>query len=97
MLSRIFPYLPSGFSSGLEGTGLAGSTLTMIRAIQTAVEKAGVPLVDAVLAATQNPARQLNRTKDLGALTPGKRADLVQFNNKFKIKKVWLDGAASSN
>jgi len=79
----------------VDGTGLAGSTLTMIRAIQTAVEKAGVPLVDAILAATQNPAHQLKRTRDLGSLAPGKRADLVRFNQKFKIKNVWLDGAAS--
>ena len=80
----------------VDGTGLAGSTLTMIRAIQTAVEKAGIPLVDAVLAATLNPARQLKRTRDLGSLAPGKRADLLRFNQKFKIQNVWLDGTLSS-
>nr|AIF07734.1 N-acetylglucosamine-6-phosphate deacetylase [uncultured marine thaumarchaeote KM3_23_F10] len=72
--------------------GLAGSTLTMIRAVQTVVEKSGVPLVDAVLAASLNPARQLNRDGEFGSLEKGKRADLVWFNNRFQVKAVWLDG-----
>ena len=59
-----------------SGQGLAGSTLTMIRAVQTVVERCDVPLVDAVLAATLNPARQLNRDGELGSLEPGKRLSL---------------------
>ena len=75
-----------------DGRGLAGSTLTMIRAVQTAVEKAHVPLVDAVYMATLNPARQLGRDKEFGSLTKGKRADLVWFDKRFKVRGVWLDG-----
>lgn len=75
-----------------SGQGLAGSTLTMIRAVQTVVERCDVPLVDAVLAATLNPARQLNRDGELGSLEPGKRADLIWFNNRFQVKAAWLDG-----
>jgi N-acetylglucosamine-6-phosphate deacetylase len=37
---------------------------------------AGVPLADAVLAATQTPADLLGRT-DVGRLTPGARADVL--------------------
>jgi len=75
-----------------NGKGLAGSTLTMIRAVQTVVEQAGVPLVDAVLAATLNPAQQLGRDGEFGSLEAGKRADLVWFDNRFQVKAVWLDG-----
>jgi len=74
------------------GKGLAGSTLTMMRAIQTVVEKSNVPLEDAVLAATLNPARQLGRDQEFGSLEKGKRADLVWFDNRFQVKAVWLDG-----
>lgn len=76
----------------VDGRGLAGSTLTMIRAVQTAVEQANVPLVDAVYMATHNPARQLGRDREFGTLTAGKRADLVWFNNRYQVKGVWLDG-----
>ena len=76
----------------VDGRGLAGSTLTMIRAVQTAVEQANVPLVDAVYMATHNPARQLGRDHEFGTLTAGKRADLVWFNNRYQVKGVWLDG-----
>ncbi|SVD03863.1 uncharacterized protein METZ01_LOCUS356717, partial [marine metagenome] len=75
-----------------NGKGLAGSTLTMMRAVQTVVEQAGVPLVDAVLAATLNPAQQLGRDGEFGSLETGKRADLVWFDNRFQVKAVWLDG-----
>ncbi len=76
----------------VDGRGLAGSTLTMIRAVQTAVEKANVSLVDAVYMSTFNPARQIGRAKEFGSLEKGKKADLVWFDNKFQIKGVWLDG-----
>jgi len=75
-----------------DGKGLAGSTLTMMRAIQTVVEKSNVPLVDAVLAATLNPAHQLGRDDEFGSLEKGKRADLVWFDNRFQVKAVWMDG-----
>ncbi|MBR89747.1 MAG: N-acetylglucosamine-6-phosphate deacetylase [Verrucomicrobiales bacterium] len=75
-----------------SGQGLAGSTLTMMRAVQTAVEQAEVPLVDAVLAASLNPARQLARENELGSIEKGKRADLVWFDNRFRVRAVWLDG-----
>ena len=75
-----------------DGKGLAGSTLTMMRAVQTVVEQSDVPLVDAVLAATLNPARQLGRDGEFGSLEKGKRADLVWFDNRFQVKAVWLAG-----
>ena len=64
----------------------------MIRAVQTAVEQVNVPLVDAVYMATFNPARQLGRQNEFGSLVKGKRADLVWFDDRFKVRGVWLDG-----
>lgn len=75
-----------------NGKGLAGSTLTMMRAVQTVVEQARVSLADAVLSATLNPAQQLGRDDEFGSLEKGKRADLVWFDNRYKVKGVWLDG-----
>ncbi len=76
----------------VDGTGLAGSTLTMIRAVKTAVELGGQSLVDAVRMASLNPARQLGRANEFGSIEVGKRADLVWFDEKFCVRGVWLDG-----
>lgn len=75
-----------------DGTGLAGSTLTMIEGVQRVHQLAGEPLVDAVRMATLNPAKQLGREKEFGSLAAGKRADLVWFDDKFRVRGVWIDG-----
>jgi N-acetylglucosamine-6-phosphate deacetylase len=75
-----------------DGTALAGSTLTMIEAVRRSVQLAGQSLVDAVRMAALNPARQLGREKEFGSLQAGKRADLVWFDNQFRVRGVWLDG-----
>ena len=75
-----------------DGTALAGSTLTMIEAVRRAVQLCGAPLVDAVRMASLNPARQLRREHEIGSLESGKRADLVWFDDHFRVRGVWLDG-----
>jgi N-acetylglucosamine-6-phosphate deacetylase len=75
-------------------TGLAGSTLTMIEGVRRAVQLGGAPLVDAVRMASLNPARQLRREREFGSLAAGKRADLVWFDNQFRVRGVWVDGVA---
>ena len=75
-----------------DGSGLAGSTLTMMEGVRRVVQLAGIPLVDAVRSASLVPARQLGRDKELGSLEPGKRADLVWFDDAFRVRGVWLDG-----
>ncbi|MDO8538805.1 MAG: N-acetylglucosamine-6-phosphate deacetylase [Opitutaceae bacterium] len=75
-----------------DGTGLAGSTLTMIEGVRRVHQKAGVPLPVAVRMATLNAARQLGREKEFGSIAVGKRADLVWFDDKFRVRGVWIDG-----
>jgi len=75
-----------------DGSALAGSTLTMIEAVRRAVQLGGAPLVDAVRMASLNPARQLGRDREFGSIELGKRADLVWFDQQFRVRGVWLDG-----
>lgn len=75
-----------------DGSALAGSTLTMIEAVRRAVQLGGASLVDAVRMASLNPARQLGRDSEFGSIETGKRADLVWFDNQFRVRGVWLDG-----
>lgn len=76
-----------------DGT-LAGSILTMNRAIATVVA-AGVELSDAVAAASTVPARLLGLT-DRGAIAPGRRADLVELDADLAVKRVWVNGAQAA-
>jgi N-acetylglucosamine-6-phosphate deacetylase len=64
----------------------------MIEAVRRAVQLGGASLVDAVRMASLNPARQLQREGDLGSIQPGRRADLVWFDDQYRVRGVWLDG-----
>ena len=69
---------------------IAGSTLSLDRAVRTAVA-AGVPLRDAVHAATAAPADAIGRD-DLGRLARGCRADLVGLDEGLRVRRVMRAG-----
>jgi len=70
---------------------LAGSVLTMDRALQVAVA-AGIPLPDAVTAATATPARVLGIDDRAGSIAPGYVADLVVLDDDQMVVAVITDG-----
>ncbi len=69
---------------------IAGSTLTLDRAVQNCVA-AGVPLARAVRSATALPADYLGLT-DVGRLAPGKRADLAVLADDLGVTRVMQRG-----
>jgi N-acetylglucosamine-6-phosphate deacetylase len=73
-----------------DGT-LAGSALTMDAAVRNVVTAAGVGLVEAVRAASANPARLLG-LDDRGAIVVGRRADLVALSPALEVEAVWVGG-----
>ena len=73
-----------------DGT-LAGSTLTMERAVQN-VAGLGFAVPRAIRHATANPARVLGLT-DRGRIAPGARADLVALDPQtLAVRNVWSAG-----
>lgn len=70
---------------------IAGSTLTLDRAVRNAVA-AGVPFVQAVHAATALPAEYLS-LPDVGRLAPGLRADLAVLDDGLFVTRVLHRGA----
>lgn len=83
----------------VEGGAIAGSTLTLSRAVQYAVTAAGLPLEDVVRAATATPARLLGLDR-VGQLRPGHRADLVALDADLQVCHVmragaWVDRSAA--
>jgi N-acetylglucosamine-6-phosphate deacetylase len=69
---------------------LAGTVLTMIDAVRN-VHELGIPLEDAIGAATAVPARILGRT-DVGVLEPGGPADIVVIDDRIDIVHVLCAG-----
>jgi len=81
----------NGESRLADGT-LAGSTLTMDRAVANMVKFTGASLPDAVRMATLTPARVAGADKEKGSLAPGKDADLVLFSEGVKVAATVVRG-----
>ncbi|MCW5981207.1 MAG: amidohydrolase family protein [Bryobacteraceae bacterium] len=79
------------------GDRLAGSALRMDRGIENMMRMAGISLPQALVTATQNPARVARIASRQRGLTPGERADLVEFNfdpatKSIEVLRTFLDG-----
>jgi N-acetylglucosamine-6-phosphate deacetylase len=75
------------FDSGI----LAGSVLTMEKAVQNCVQFLHVPIGDAVRMASTNPAANLHFSH-LGSLIPGKQADLVLLDQDYSVQQTYVAG-----
>jgi N-acetylglucosamine-6-phosphate deacetylase len=80
-----------GVARGTTGA-LAGSTLTMIDAVRN-LHSLGVPLEDAVGAATEVPARVL-RQPTVGRIGIGLPADVVVLSDELEVERVLVEGRA---
>lgn len=75
-----------------DGGTLAGSTLTMDRALRRAVRDLGVPIAAAVDAASTTPARILGIADRVGSIEAGKQADLVLLDEDLEVEGVMAAG-----
>lgn len=74
-----------------DGT-IAGSALTLDRAVRNFAQSAGVPLWQAVNMASLHPARALGIDGQRGALLPGMDADLLIADREFHVQKTFVAG-----
>lgn len=74
-----------------EGGSLAGSTLTMDRAVRIAVA-AGVPVCDALCMASAAPARVIGLEATKGALAPGHDGDVVVLDDALTVRATIVAG-----
>jgi N-acetylglucosamine-6-phosphate deacetylase len=72
---------------------LAGSTLTMSEALRRAVRHSGLSIEQATAAAAANPARVLGLETSIGAIAPGRRADLVVLDDDLQVTAVMAGGS----
>jgi N-acetylglucosamine-6-phosphate deacetylase len=75
-----------------RGGAIAGGTAHLLDVVRATVA-GGVPLVDAVLAASTTPARVLGDSR-VGALQVGRRADVVVCDSDLRAVQVLRSGAA---
>jgi len=75
-----------------DGT-IAGSRLTLGRAIRNVRSFAGLDIAEAVAAASLRPARLLGIEGERGTLRPGARADLAVLDGEGRVVETWMEGA----
>ncbi|HEY2420218.1 MAG TPA: N-acetylglucosamine-6-phosphate deacetylase [Neobacillus sp.] len=71
---------------------LAGSVLRMDQGVKNLVEKVELPIGQALLMATENPAKSIGVYKKKGSISPGKDADIVVLNGDLSIGFTMIKG-----
>jgi len=74
-----------------DGT-LAGSTLSLDRAVRNLVKMTGIDLPTAVRMASLNPARQIGLSETKGSIEIGKDADIILFDENINVKRTIIKG-----
>ena len=75
-----------------DRSALTGSIASGIRLIQVMAEKAEIPVADCVRMAATNPARLMSINDRKGSIEQGKDADLILFDENFRLHSVWIGG-----
>lgn len=91
-LGELAVRVTGGVARLVDGGAIAGSTLTMDRAVKFAVA-AGVPVPDAAVMAATAPARLLGLEDRVGSVAVGRDADLVTMDDDFDLTGVMVKGA----
>jgi N-acetylglucosamine-6-phosphate deacetylase len=78
-----------------ENGTLAGTALDMAAAVRNAVSLLGLDIAEAARMASEYPAEFLGLGHELGRIAPGYRANLVQMDDEFKVRRTWIEGVAA--
>lgn len=81
-----------GVGMVLDRSSFAGSATLLPQMLPVLTEVLGIPTVEAVRMTTLTPARIAGVDREYGSLEPGKRADVVIFDDAFVAERVMLGG-----
>ena len=84
--------IEDGVCKMADHSSLAGSLATMDTLVRTMVQKANIPLEDAVRMASETPARLIGVDHRKGSLARGKDADIVILDQQLNVRCVWSMG-----
>ena len=71
---------------------IAGSVTCLYDCMKEAVLRMGIPLEDAVCAASENPARAIGVLGDYGRLVPGAYANVILADRELNIRAIFQKG-----
>ena len=71
---------------------IAGSVTNLFDCMRNCVQNMGIPLEDAVLAATENPAKSIGVEKDYGKIAVGNYGNLLLLDKELRIKNIVQKG-----
>ena len=83
--------IKDGRSNLMHGGAIAGSAMNLVDCFRSAV-RFGIPLVDAVRAASFNPASAVGISSVVGSLEPGKCADVLILDADLHVVAVFACG-----
>lgn len=92
MLGKLPCKMGPGYCLLADGSALAGSATCPIDQVRIMTAAVDVPLVDAVRMATHTPAKLLRIEHKCGEIQQGKAADFVEFDDQFRVHRVWAAG-----
>lgn len=84
--------LVKGDEARLLAGNLAGSVLTLNKALKNFISNTGVSLTDAIKTMTENPAKLLKINDIKGSIDIGKDADLTLFDRDFNVYCTYVKG-----
>lgn len=79
-------------SARLEDGTLAGSVLTLNKAVQNIYENTDLTLFEAVALASYNPAKDIGLDEKKGSLEVGKDSDIILFDEDFCVSCTIVEG-----
>lgn len=82
----------AGGQARLKDKTLAGSVLTMDKAVRNMVREVGAPLAEAIQMASFNPAKSIGIENKKGSLEPGKDADMVILDKNLEVEATMVAG-----
>jgi len=84
-------YVKNGEARLADGT-IAGSVVTLNRAMAKFRENTGATVPEVVRMVTENQAQELGLFEKIGSLSPGAVADVTVFNEDFTVLYTFVDG-----
>ena len=92
-IAGVHAEVKNGIARTKDGA-LAGSTIALDSAVNNLIDFCKIPLTDAILAATETPAKQVGVFERCGSIEPGKQGDLLILKDarRLDIKSVVLRG-----
>ncbi|MEM2554964.1 MAG: N-acetylglucosamine-6-phosphate deacetylase [Nitrososphaerota archaeon] len=90
-LEGIRVIVKNGVSRRVDTGDLAGSTLTMDKAVKNMVNKIGLSIEDAIKMATLNPAKAIGE-KERGFIFPGAIANLIILDKNLNVIATFIKG-----